>query len=69
MDLVQIQTGATRRDFLKAAGIAVAAAGAAACQNPEHILPLLEPDPREEAGRPQFFATVCRECPAGCGMV
>src|SRR5579875_1521176 len=69
-DLIQIRPAdPTRRTLLKTLGIAAAAAGAAACQNPEHILPLLEPDPRLEPGRPQFFATVCRECPAGCGMV
>ncbi|HXE32052.1 MAG TPA: molybdopterin dinucleotide binding domain-containing protein, partial [Terriglobales bacterium] len=67
MKLVQIQIA--RRDFLKASTLAAAAGSLAACQNPERILPLLTPDPRQEAGRPQFFATVCRECPAGCGMV
>src|SRR6185437_14300636 len=67
---VQIEpAGTDRRTFLKTAGVAAAAGTLTACANPEHILPLLEPDPRQEAGRPQFFATVCRECPAGCGMV
>ena len=71
-DLVQIEVadpGTSRRTFLKTLGVVGAASGLSACQNPEHILPLLVPDPRQEAGRPQFFATVCRECPAGCGMV
>src|SRR6185437_10376080 len=71
-DLVQIEVadpGTDRRTFLKTLGVVGAASGLSACQNPERILPLLVPDPRADAGRPQFFATVCRECPAGCGMV
>ncbi|MGH9393194.1 MAG: twin-arginine translocation signal domain-containing protein, partial [Terriglobales bacterium] len=68
--LIQIEpAGSGRRDFLKTLGVAAAASTLAACANPERILPLLEPDPRLEAGRPQFFASVCRECPAGCGLV
>lgn len=73
-ELIQIEpveekTGATRRTFLKTMGVAGAAAGLTACQNPERILPLIVPDPREDPGRPQQFSTVCRECPAGCGMM
>lgn len=69
-ELVQIQApGSDRRTFLKTLGVAGAAAGLTACQNPERILPLMVPDPRQEAGRPQQFSTVCRECPAGCGLM
>ncbi|MGN6591390.1 MAG: twin-arginine translocation signal domain-containing protein, partial [Terriglobales bacterium] len=64
-----IQIAPSRRTFLKTLGVAGAAGGMAACRPPENILPLLVPDAREEAGRPQFFASTCRECPAGCGLV
>ncbi|MGH9476267.1 MAG: molybdopterin dinucleotide binding domain-containing protein [Terriglobales bacterium] len=69
-ELIQIVTP-SRRGFLKALGVAGAAAGATACayRPPEQILPLLLPDPRAIAGKPQMFASTCRECPAGCGMV
>jgi len=66
-ELIQIEP--SRRAFLKTLGVAGAAGGLAACRPKENILPLLVPDAREEAGRPQFFASTCRECPAGCGLV
>ncbi len=61
----------TRREFLQ---IAVATAGAAAGCEPgtrssrrQRIVPAASPEARP--GVPAFYATVCRECPAGCGMV
>ncbi|MGH9486896.1 MAG: molybdopterin dinucleotide binding domain-containing protein [Terriglobales bacterium] len=68
-ELIQIEPN--RRTFLKTLGVAGAAVAATSCavRPPERILPLLVPDPRAEAGRPQMFASTCRECPAGCGMV
>jgi molybdopterin-containing oxidoreductase family iron-sulfur binding subunit len=48
-----------------------ASAGAAAC-SPRHavdqIVPLLNPPPEGMPGEPLFYRTVCRECPAGCGI-
>ena len=58
-----------RRDFIKASTLAAAGAASEACRQQQQILPLLAPDPRLIPGRPQFFASVCRECPAGCGLV
>ncbi|HZT73974.1 MAG TPA: molybdopterin-dependent oxidoreductase [Terriglobales bacterium] len=57
-----------RRDFMKAAGIAAAGGAVAGCRTTGHILPLVVPDQRYIEGVPEYFATVCRECPAGCGM-
>ncbi|TAN21647.1 MAG: 4Fe-4S dicluster domain-containing protein [Acidobacteria bacterium] len=69
-DLIQIAPP-NRRTFLKTLGAAGAAASVTACavRPPERILPLLAPDPRAIPGKPQMFASTCRECPAGCGMV
>ncbi|HXR97430.1 MAG TPA: molybdopterin dinucleotide binding domain-containing protein [Terriglobales bacterium] len=58
-----------RRDFIKASTLAIAGTASEACRQQQQILPLLVPDPRLIPGRPQFFASVCRECPAGCGLV
>lgn len=57
-----------RRDFLKATGAAAAGGALAGCRTTGHILPLVVPDGRFIPGIPQHYATVCRECPAGCGM-
>ena len=53
-----------RRDFMKAAGIAAAGGAVAGCRTTGHILPLVVPDQRYIEGVPEYFATVCRECPA-----
>lgn len=58
----------TRRDFLK---IAAATGGLAGChREPPHeelIVPAVSPE--ASPGIPAFYASVCRECPAGCGVV
>jgi anaerobic selenocysteine-containing dehydrogenase len=62
-----------RRDFLKLAG--ASAAGTvlfAGCTIPESDLLLQSPALLPEdllAGHDQWFATVCRLCPAGCGVI
>lgn len=62
-----------RRDFLKLAG--ASAAGTvlfAGCTIPESDLLLQSPALLPEdllAGDDQWFATVCRQCPAGCGAI
>src|SRR5262245_46465484 len=59
-----------RRDFFKIVGVSGAAAAAAGCQQPvEHILPLVVPNDQLVPGVASWFATVCRECPAGCGVL
>ncbi|HBH02325.1 MAG TPA: molybdopterin-binding oxidoreductase [Candidatus Rokubacteria bacterium] len=59
-----------RRDFFKLVGATGAAAATAGCQAAtEHILPLVVPNEQLVPGVASWFATVCRECPAGCGVL
>ena len=59
-----------RRDFFKIVGTAGAAASAAGCgPASEHILPLVVPNEQLVPGVAAWFSTVCRECPAGCGVI
>ena len=59
-----------RRDFLKVLGGSGAAAALAGCAQPvEKILPYVIPDEDVIRGIATWYATVCRECPAGCGML
>ncbi len=61
----------TRRAFLKiAAGTGAAAAVGVASKNFDKLIPYITPPPIEQIvpGVWSVFATVCRECPAGCGM-
>lgn len=58
-----------RRDFLKTMGIA----GASAVFEPgkryfEMLVPQVVPPEDLEPGQATWYATTCRECPAGCGM-
>jgi anaerobic selenocysteine-containing dehydrogenase/Fe-S-cluster-containing dehydrogenase component len=59
-----------RRDFFKIVATTGATAAAAGCQQAtEHILPLVVPNETLVPGVAAYFATVCRECPAGCGVL
>src|SRR2546428_12049195 len=59
-----------RRDFFKIVTASGAAAATAGCQQtPESILPLVVPNEQIVPGVAAWFATVCRECPAGCGVL
>src|SRR5689334_10473930 len=59
-----------RRDFFKiVAGTGAAAATGGCGQATETILPLVVPNEQIVPGVASFFATVCRECPAGCGVL
>jgi molybdopterin-containing oxidoreductase family iron-sulfur binding subunit len=59
-----------RRDFFKIVGTTGAAAAAAGCgQATEQILPLVIPNDQMVPGVAAWFSTVCRECPAGCGVI
>src|SRR6266576_3359358 len=58
-----------RRDFFKIVTTSGAAAAVAGCQqSAERILPLVVPNEQIVPGVATYFATVCRECPAGCGV-
>jgi anaerobic selenocysteine-containing dehydrogenase/Fe-S-cluster-containing dehydrogenase component len=59
-----------RRDFFKIVATGGAAAAAGGCQQAtETILPLVVPNEHLVPGVAADFATVCRECPAGCGVL
>jgi anaerobic selenocysteine-containing dehydrogenase/Fe-S-cluster-containing dehydrogenase component len=59
-----------RRDFFKIVGSTGAAAAAAGCgPATEQILPLVVPNDQMVPGVASWFSTVCRECPAGCGVI
>jgi anaerobic selenocysteine-containing dehydrogenase len=59
-----------RRDFFKIVATGGAAAAAGGCQQAtETILPLVVPNEQLVPGVAAYFATVCRECPAGCGVL
>jgi anaerobic selenocysteine-containing dehydrogenase/Fe-S-cluster-containing dehydrogenase component len=60
----------TRRDFLKLVGIG-AAATAAGCAKPpaDKLIPYLVAPEDILPGIPYWYASTCRECPAGCGIL
>jgi anaerobic selenocysteine-containing dehydrogenase/Fe-S-cluster-containing dehydrogenase component len=59
----------SRRTFLKI--LAATSAAAAGCSKPSarQLMPYVIPDENVIPGVPSFYAGVCRECPAGCGVV
>ena len=62
----------SRRRFLKigAAGAATAVLAGCQPQRPWVILePHVRPPEQELAGVATWFASTCRQCPAGCGVV
>jgi molybdopterin-containing oxidoreductase family iron-sulfur binding subunit len=70
MTASNVKEGVKRRDFLKVLG-AGTAAGAAACagDQPEKILPYLISPDHTVPGVSTYYATTCRECAAGCGII
>ncbi|HMH51514.1 MAG TPA: molybdopterin-dependent oxidoreductase, partial [Candidatus Acidoferrum sp.] len=59
-----------RRDFFKIVATTGASAAAAGCQQAtEKLLPLVVPNEQMVSGVASWFSTVCRECPAGCGVI
>lgn len=60
-----------RRDFLKIIGVTGTGAAMTGCsQAPvEKLIPYLVPPENIIPGVASWYATVCRECPAGCGML
>src|SRR5437762_12414049 len=59
-----------RRDFFRVVAAGGATAAATGCQRTtETILPLVVPNEQIIPGVAAWFATVCRECPAGCGVI
>src|SRR3989449_782980 len=59
-----------RRDFFRIVTASGATAAVTGCQRTaENILPLVVPNEQIVPGVAAWFATVCRECPAGCGVI
>ncbi|HXV83419.1 MAG TPA: molybdopterin-dependent oxidoreductase, partial [Candidatus Binatia bacterium] len=64
-------TNLTRRDFFKMVSVGGSVATLAACgaEPPEKLIPYLIPPEEIIPGVAVWYATVCRECPAGCGLI
>jgi molybdopterin-containing oxidoreductase family iron-sulfur binding subunit len=59
-----------RRDFLKLVGIGIAGVTAGCAKPPaEKLIPYLVAPEDILPGVPYFYASTCRECPAGCGLI
>jgi anaerobic selenocysteine-containing dehydrogenase/Fe-S-cluster-containing dehydrogenase component len=71
-------SGIDRRSFFKIVASSGAAVAAAGCgqdaaellnQLPQKLIPYVVPPEGIVPGVASYFSTVCRECPAGCGLV
>jgi anaerobic selenocysteine-containing dehydrogenase len=62
----------TRRDFLKIGAVGAASAVLAGCETPRRwveLEPYVRPPEQQLAGVATWYASTCRQCPAGCGIV
>ena len=60
----------SRRDFLKAVSLAgTAAAMGCSSESARKLIPYLVPPEDIIPGEATWYATTCRECPAGCGLL
>ncbi len=60
----------SRRDFLKLVGLGVAGAAAGCAKPPaDKLLPYVIAPEDILPGVPYMYASTCRECPAGCGIL
>jgi anaerobic selenocysteine-containing dehydrogenase/Fe-S-cluster-containing dehydrogenase component len=59
-----------RRDFVKIVGAASVATALPGCtrQQPKNLIPYVIPHEEIIPGKAVWYATVCRECTAGCGI-
>lgn len=65
------QQGVKRRDFLRVLGVTGAATTAVGCStgDVEKLIPYLVSPDQTVPGVSNYYATTCRECAAGCGLV
>lgn len=62
----------SRRDFIKMGAAGIAAAVLAGCQSPRRwvtLEPYVIPPEEQLAGVATWYASTCRQCPAGCGIL
>lgn len=62
----------TRRDFLKIGATGAAATVLTGCQSPRRwvaLEPYVRPPEEQLAGVATWYASTCRQCPAGCGIL
>lgn len=68
-----MSNGLSRRQFLQAGAMAAAAFVVSGCtadlQRTEHLESYGRPPEEELPGQNLWFASVCRQCPAGCGII
>ncbi|HEX6058758.1 MAG TPA: 4Fe-4S dicluster domain-containing protein [Gemmatimonadaceae bacterium] len=64
-------SGVKRRDFLKIMGTAGATTAAVGCgiDDPGKLIPYLVHPDQTTPGVSTYYATTCRECAAGCGLI
>ena len=60
-----------RREFLKVLGVGTAATTMIGCasEKVEKLIPYLVSPDQTVPGVSTYYATTCRECPAGCGVI
>lgn len=59
----------SRRDFLKISGGAAAATGVARSARSLILEPYVQPPEEDLPGQATWYASTCRQCPAGCGII
>lgn len=59
----------SRRQFLKAASLAGTAVLTGCSDHARKLIPYVIPPPDIVPGEATWYATTCRECPAGCGLL
>ncbi len=62
----------TRRDFLKIGALGLASAVLTGCQKSRRwvsLEPYVRPPEEQLAGVATWYASTCRQCPAGCGII
>ena len=59
-----------RRDFLKLVGATTVATAIPGCgiKQPKSLIPYVIPEENITPGKSVWYASVCQECPAGCGI-
>lgn len=61
-----------RRDFLKMGAVGVGAAVLTGCKRPQRwvtLEPYVRPPEEQLTGVATWYASTCRQCPAGCGII